>query len=64
MENTLVCDEESVAEVFNLWAARYAADPSQFGQVLDAQGQPVTDYGKQAAAHFMQLAREIDEACP
>ena len=51
-----------MALVFNEWAARYAKDPESFGPILDADGNPVEDYGEQCAECFDRIAREMDEA--
>lgn len=48
-----------LAAIFNEWARRYAADPGSFGEILDADGKPVTDYGQQCAVYFEQIYDEI-----
>lgn len=53
----------NIADIFNEWARRYAADPSEFdAEILDADGKPVTDYGHRCAVFFLQLERELDAA--
>lgn len=49
-----------MAGVFNEWARRYAEDPASFGEVLDKDGKPITDYGAQCATYFTQIAGEMD----
>ena len=51
-----------MAMIFNEWAARYAADPSEFSDILGADGQPVADYGEHCALYFEKLADELDAA--
>jgi len=46
--------------VFNEWAARYAADQKSFSDVLDADGKPIPDYGRQCSVYFSRLADELD----
>ena len=48
--------------IFNEWAARYAADPAAFSNILDASGNPVSDYGQNCAHYFDKIARELDAA--
>lgn len=51
----------NTADIFNEWARRYAADPCEFDvEILDADGNPVTDYGQRAAIYFRQLEKELD----
>lgn len=48
--------------IFNEWAERYAANPSEFGSILDGDGKPVTDYGQNCAHYFEKIANELDAA--
>ena len=50
---------QRLAAIFNEWARRYAEDPDSFGEILDADGQPVTDYGERCAVYFEQIAAEL-----
>jgi hypothetical protein len=46
--------KERLAEIFDLWAARYAASPEDFGKVID--------YGASSAEYFIELAMELEES--
>lgn len=48
------------AAIFNEWARRYAANPDLFGDILDADGKPVVDYGKRCAVYFDRIADDLD----
>lgn len=48
--------------IFNEWAARYAANPDEFSEILGDDGKPVTDYGENCMRHFIKVANEMDEA--
>lgn len=52
--------QQRMAMVFNEWAKRYAENPDEFNPVLDENGEPVTDYGENAARYFEQIAAEMD----
>lgn len=48
--------------IFNEWAARYAANPDEFSEILGDDGKPVADYGECCARYFAKIADEMDEA--
>ena len=50
-----------MATIFNVWAFRYAADPTEFESVLDEKGDVIQDYGKKCAIYFEKLAAELDK---
>ena len=54
--------QQRMTIIFNEWAARYAANPQDFGAILDAAGKPVSDYGQNCAHYFDKIARELDSA--
>lgn len=54
--------QQRMTLIFNEWARRYAADPSSFGEILDANGRPVTDYGERCTLYFEEIARGMDAA--
>ena len=45
-----------MAIIFNEWANRYAANPSEFSEILDENGNVVDDYGSSCAIYFEKLA--------
>jgi hypothetical protein len=51
-----------MAAVFNEWARRYAANPEDFDEILDAEGKPVEDYGDRCAVYFHKIADEMEAA--
>lgn len=51
--------QEVMAAVFNEWVKRYADNPNEFGDILNSDGRPFTDYGEQAAAYFAKLSLEM-----
>jgi hypothetical protein len=48
--------------IFNEWAARYAANAEEFGEILGDDGKPVDDYGESCMRYFVKIATEMDEA--
>lgn len=51
---------DQLSAVFNEWAKRYAANPSEFeGSCLDADGKPIEDYGDRCAVYFAKLSAEL-----
>lgn len=54
--------QQRMTIIFNEWAARYAANLDQFGDILGADGKPVTDYGQRCAHYFETIAHELDAA--
>ena len=56
----LTVTERRMAIVFNEWAKRYAENPDEFSEILDADGKPVTDYGECCTHYFNRLAIELD----
>ncbi len=55
----MILTEPQMAAVFNEWARRYAEAPETFGEILDQQGRPISDYGLRAARTFARIAAEI-----
>lgn len=53
--------QQRVAAIFNEWAKRYAANSSEFSDILNENGDIVKDYGESCAIHFEKLAKELDE---
>lgn len=53
-------DQQQIAAVFDEWAKRYANNPEQFGEILDADGKPVEDYGQCCAIYFCKIASDIE----
>lgn len=49
-----------VADIFNEWAKRYAADPSAFGFILDKDGKAIENYGENCAHYFHSIAAELE----
>ena len=49
-----------MAKIFNEWAKRYSENPDEFDDILDEDGNPVSDYGENCALYFEQLANELD----
>ena len=54
--------QQRMAAIFNEWARRYAENPDDFGEILDADGKPVEDYGQRSALYFEKIADEMDAA--
>jgi len=50
-----------MAKIFNEWARRYSENPDEFDDILDEDGNPVSDYGECCALYFEKLANELDE---
>lgn len=51
------------ADIFNEWARRYASDPSVFdAEILDADGNPMSDYGQRCAIYFQKIGSDLDSA--
>ena len=46
--------------IFNEWAARYAANPDEFSNILGEDGRPVADYGESCMRYFCKIACEMD----
>ena len=55
-------EQQRMTIIFNEWAARYAADPDSFSDILGADGNPVKDYGQLCAIYFEKIANELDAA--
>lgn len=51
--------QQRMTAIFNEWAKRYAANPEQFSSILDADGNPVTNYGECCTHYFEQIADEM-----
>lgn len=54
--------QQRMAAIFNEWAKRYAENPDEFEDILDDDGNPVTDYGECCARYFDELAKEMDSS--
>lgn len=54
--------QQRMAAIFNEWARRYAENPDDFGEIIDADGKPVEDYGQRSALYFEKIADEMDAA--
>ncbi len=52
-------EQKKMAAVFNEWAKRYAANPSEFDSILGSDGQPPADYGESCALYYSKLVGEI-----
>ena len=52
--------QQRMAAIFNEWARLYAQNPDDFGEILDADGSPVEDYGHKCAICFCQIAYDMD----
>ena len=52
--------QQRMAAIFNEWARLYAQNPDDFGEILDADGSPVEDYGHKCAIYFCQIAYDMD----
>jgi len=51
---------ERMTMIFNEWAKRYSESPDEFSDILDDEGNPVSDYGENCAIYFEKLANEMD----
>lgn len=51
-----------MAAIFNEWNRRYAENPGEFSECLDDEGNPIQDYGLEAAQTFNRIADEMDAA--
>ncbi len=51
--------EANMARVFEEWAKRYAADPSGFMAMCDADGNVIESYGQHCTRYFKELAAEL-----
>ena len=56
--------QKRMAAIFNEWARRYAENPNEFSPVLDADGNPVADYGQNCAIYFDQITAQIAADLP
>ena len=45
--------------IFNEWAKRYSNNPELFTDILDEDGNPVSDYGECCAIYFTELEDEL-----
>lgn len=52
-----------MAAVFNEWARRFAENPDEFAEILDADGKADASYGDCAAHYFNKIAEEMDANC-
>lgn len=49
------------ALAFNEWALRFQENPDDFDDVLDDNGDIITDYGYRCAKYLEQILREMDK---
>jgi hypothetical protein len=54
--------QQRMTAIFNEWARRYAANPGEFSDILDADGKPVEDYGQSCTLYFEKIADEMTQA--
>lgn len=54
--------QQRMTAIFNEWARRYAANPDEFSDILDADGKPVEDYGQCCTIYFEKIADEMTQA--
>ena len=52
--------QQRMAIVFNTWAQRYRESPDSFDELLDDDGNVISDYGQRCARHFESIADELD----
>lgn len=52
--------QQRMTAIFNEWARLYAQNPDDFEEIIDADGSPVEDYGRQCAIYFCQIAADMD----
>jgi len=52
--------ETRMTMIFNEWASRYAKNPEAFGEILDDNGNPVSDYGESSMRYFNIIADDMD----
>jgi len=52
-------NQKRMAAIFNEWARRYAENPDAFSEILDEDGNPVSDYGERCARYFEELEGEM-----
>ena len=52
-------EQKQMAAIFDEWARRYAENPSEFGEILDAEGKAVTGYGERCAICFEKIRNEM-----
>lgn len=45
--------------VFEEWFRRYTEDPTQFHKLYDAEGKPIEGYGKQCAAFYKDIEKDL-----
>jgi hypothetical protein len=53
--------KEQLVAIFEEWARQYAEDPGAFDGVLDDDGNPVWNYGQQAAQTFLAIKEELEK---
>jgi hypothetical protein len=63
IEQPMTIVEQRLTGIFNEWAKRYSENPDEFGEILGEDGLPVSDYGESCMRYFIQIAKEMDEAC-
>lgn len=57
--NEITYTGSNVAAILNEWVRRFADNPEEFGELLQADGRPFDDYGSNGAAYFEFLRKEL-----
>lgn len=52
-------DSDNLASVFDEWAKRYAENPQEFADILDATGKVIDGYGEQCQLYFVHLHNQL-----
>lgn len=52
--------QKRMVMIFNEWVTRYAKNPEEFGNILNEDGSPVTDYGELCAEYFLRIESEME----
>lgn len=55
----MIYTKQKLAEIFNVWAKRFAENPKEFSAMLDSTGIPIENYGDKCAEYFEKLATEL-----
>lgn len=62
LETDMSYSDDRMAMIFNEWARRYSESPDEFGEMLDGDGNLISDYGQRCTAYFKRIANEMDAA--
>ena len=54
--------QKRMAMIFDEWAARYAANPEEFDEIVDGNGAVVDDYGYRCTLFFEKIACELESS--